>query len=203
MLSIDSNRSAVVWNARRLASGALAIAVLVVSALRGIDAAENEAPTETEVKAAMIYNFAQFVEWPENEPKAPPSSFVIGVFGEDPIEMSLEDTLKGESFENRAVQVRHLAKPNDAKACDILFVSQSQRRRTPEILEAIRGSSTLTIGDSEDFVAMGGMIAFMKQGNRVRFQINPDAAARAGLKISSKLLRLAIVQSDSVTKGGA
>jgi hypothetical protein len=151
----------------------------------------------------MIYNFAQFVEWPESDLKAPSSSFVIGIFGEDPIEPILEDTLKGESFQNRAVQVRHVATLNEARACDVLFVSQSQKRRTPEILGAIRGSSTLTIGDTEDFVAMGGMIAFKREGNRVRFQINPDAAMRAGLRISSKLLRLAIVQSDAMMKGGA
>lgn len=154
------------------------------------------------MKAAMIYNFAQFIDWPESQSRALPSSFVIGVFGEDPIEVILENTLKGENFQNRAVQVRRVTTPNEAKTCDILFVAQSQKRRTPEVLEAIRGSSTLTIGDNEDFVAMGGMIAFKKEGNRVRFQINPDAATRAGLKISSKLLRLAIVPTDAVMKGG-
>jgi hypothetical protein len=111
--------------------------------------------------------------------------------------------LKGESFQNRGVQVRRVAAPTEAKACDIVFVSESQKRRTPELLEAVRGSSTLTIGDTDDFVSLGGMIAFKKDGNRVRFQINPDAAMRAGLKISSKLLRLAILQSNAVTKGGA
>lgn len=167
-----------------------------------IEAAQTDAPTEPEVKAAMIYNFAQFIEWPENEPKAP-SSFAICVFGEDPIEPILESTVRGEVFQNRAVQVRRAASPVDAKACDIVFVTQSEKKRVPEFLEAVRGTRALTIGDTEDFVALGGMIAFKKQGNRVRFQINPDAATRAGLKISSKLLRLAILQSDTGMKGGA
>jgi hypothetical protein len=187
----------------RIACGILAAVVALVSGVRDLRAAENSAPTETEVKAAMIYNFAQFIEWPESEQKTGPPSFVIGVFGEDPIEMILQETLKGETFQNRSIQVRHLMAPNDAKACDIVFVSQSQRKRVPEILEAIRGSNTLTVGDTEDFVAVGGMIAFKKEGNRVRFQINPDAAMRAGLRISSKLLRLAIVQGDTAMKGGA
>ena len=202
MFHTNSKRLKTIANACQLACGVLAAVVLLVSGHQTIEAAQNVAPTESEVKAAMIYNFAQFVEWPEGEPKAP-SSFVIGVFGEDPIEPILEGSLKGELFQNRVVQVRHVAAPSDAKACEIVFVSQTQKRRTIELLEALHGSSTLTIGDTEDFVAVGGMIAFKKEGNRVRFQINPDAATRAGLKISSKLLRLAIVQSDPVMKGGA
>lgn len=199
----NPNRIAISSNARRLAWTVLIIAFLAQWGPRGIEAAQSDEPTEAEVKAAMIYNFAQFVDWPESEPKASSSSFVIGVFGEDPIEAILENTLKGETFQNRSVQVRRVATPSEAKICEILFIAQSQKRRTPELLEMIRGSSTLTIGDTEDFVSMGGMIAFRKEGNRVRFQINPDAATRAGLKISSKLLRLAIVQNDAVMKGGA
>jgi hypothetical protein len=178
------------------------IAVLSAPGARGIRAGEDDAPTESEVKAAMIYNFAQFVEWPETNLKPSQSPFVIGVFGEDPIGMILDDTLKGETFQNRAVQVRHLLVPNDVKACDILFVSQSQKKRISEILEAIRGNSTLTVGDTEDFIPLGGMIAFKKEGNKIRFQINPEAATRSGLKISSRLLRLAIVQNGSA-KGGS
>lgn len=187
---------------RRLAVWLLAaIALFSLSGVRELRAAQDEAPTEPEVKAAMIYNFAQFVEWPEGDVKSSPSPFVIGVFGDDPITSILEETVKGESFQNRAIQVRHLFTLNDVRMCDILFVSQSQKKRIPEILDTIRGSSTLTIGDTEDFVPLGGMIAFKKEGNRVRFQINPDAAMRAGLKISSKLLRLAILQNDGAAKG--
>jgi hypothetical protein len=202
MHSRDPNRRWKIRNARGIAFVVLAFVAVVGGACR-TEAAENDAPTESEVKAAMIYNFAQFVEWPESGLKASTSSFVIGVFGEDPIEMVLADTVRGESFQNRPVQIRHVAAPNDAKGCDILFVSQSQRKRTSEILEAIRASNTLTIGDTDEFVSLGGMIAFKKEGNRVRFAINPDAAMRSGLKISSKLLRLAIVEGDAVTKGGA
>ena len=150
----------------------------------------------------MIYNFAQFVEWPGTNLKPSQSPFVIGIFGEDPIEAILNDTLKGETFQNRAVQVRQGSALSDAKVCDILFVPQSQQKHISEVLEAIRGDSTLTVGDTEDFILLGGMIAFKKEGNKVRFQINPEAATRSGLKISSKLLRLAVPQSDSSTKGG-
>jgi hypothetical protein len=166
-----------------------------------IKGAATDTPTESQVKAAMIYNFAQFVEWPENDPQSRQSTFVIGVLGEDPIGTILEGTLKGETFQNRKVQVLRLSTLNDVKACQILFVSQSQKKHIPEILDAIQGHSILTVGDSEDFASLGGMIAFKKDGAKIRFQINPEAATRAGLKISSKLLRLAILQDDSGTKG--
>ncbi len=149
----------------------------------------------------MIYNFAQFVEWPETKLKPSQSPFVIGIFGEDPIGTILDETLKGETFQNRTVQVRHLSVLNDVKACEILFVSQSQKKRIPEVLDAIRGNSTLTIGDTDDFILLGGMVAFKKEGNKVRFQINPEAATKSGLKISSKLLRLAIAPDDGGAKG--
>jgi hypothetical protein len=125
---------------------------------------------------------------------------VIGIFGEDPIGAILDDTLKGETFQNRAVRVQHVSAVNEAKTCDILFVSQSQKKRISEVLEAIRGIGTLTVGDTEDFIPLGGMIAFKKEGNKIRFQINPEAATRSGLKISSKLLHLAIPQDDSGAK---
>lgn len=175
-----------------------ALVLLQAFAPSRTQAAEGEGPTESEVKAAMIFNFAQFVAWPESNPKP---AFVIGILGEDPIAVILEDTLKGDSFQNRAIQVRRLASLNDVKTCDILFVSQSQKKHTAEILDAVRGGGTLTIGDTDDFVSLGGMIAFKKEGARVRFQINPDAASKAGLTISSKLLRLAIVQNGEAAKG--
>jgi hypothetical protein len=202
MLQSKFNRLAGVLQICRIAWGLLAVCALLSAAgWRPMRAADDEAPTESDVKAAMIYNFAQFIEWPESSLKSSSGPFVIGVFGEDPVESVLEDTLKGETFERRAVQVRRLSAPNDARQCDILFVSSSEKKRTAEILESIRGKGTLTIGDTEDFISLGGMIAFTKQGNKIRFQINPDAAARSGLKISSKLLRLAIVQDESGSRG--
>jgi hypothetical protein len=127
--------------------------------------------------------------------------FIVGVFGEDPIGAILEETLKGETFQNRKVQVRELSMLGDVKSCQILYVSQSQRKRVSEIFDVIRGENILTIGDTEDFTQLGGIIAFKKEGTKVRFLVNPSAAARAGLKISSKLLHLAIVQDDGGAKG--
>ena len=140
----------------------------------------------------MIYNFALFIDWPTDESEAKQSPFVIGVFNGDPIGVFLENTAKVETLRRRAIQIRHLATVNDAKACRILVVSKSQKKQLPEILDTLRSEPILTVGDIDDFAQLGGMIAFKKEGSRIRFQINSDAATRVGLKISSKLLHLAI-----------
>ena len=171
-----------------LAAGALFSA----SNSQRIAAEETFAPTAPEVMAAMIYNFALFIDWPTTESEAKQSPFVIGVFGEDPIEIFLENSAKVETLQRRRVQIRHLATVNDVKSCRILVVSRSQKKQLPEILDALRGEPTLTVGDIDDFAQLGGMIAFKREGGRIRFQINSDAATRGGLKISSKLLHLAI-----------
>jgi hypothetical protein len=157
-----------------------------------IAAEEVFAPTAPEVMAAMIYNFALFIDWPTTESAAKQTPFVIGVFGEDPIGIFLENSAKVETFQGRRIQIRHLATVNDVTSCRILVVSQSQKKKLPEILDALHGEPILTVADIDDFVQLGGMIAFKKDGSRIRFQINSDAATRVGLKISSKLLHLAI-----------
>ena len=132
----------------------LAIALLLATGSQRIRAAETYAPTESQVKAAMIYNFAQYVKWPENGLNPSKSPFVIVVIGDDPLATILEDLSKGETFENRTIQVQRLSTLNETKFCQILFVSQSQKKRIPQILEAIRGKSVLTIGDTEDFASL-------------------------------------------------
>jgi len=169
-----------------------AIALLSAANSQRIAAEEAFAPTAPEVMAAMIYNFALFIDWPTTESEAKQLPFVIGVFGEDPIGIFLENSAKVETLQGRRIQIRRLATVKDGKSCRILVVSQSQKKQLPEILDALRGEPILTVGDIDDFAEMGGMIAFKKEGSRIRFQINSDAATRAGLKISSKLLHLAI-----------
>ena len=169
-----------------------AIALFSAASPQIIAAEEVPAPTAPEVMAAMIYNFALFIDWPTDESEAKQSPFVIGVFSGDPIGVFLENTAKVETLRRRAIQIRHLATVNDAKACRILVVSKSQKKQLPEILDTLRSEPILTVGDIDDFAQLGGMIAFKKEGSRIRFQINSDAATRVGLKISSKLLHLAI-----------
>ena len=169
-----------------------AIALFSAANSQRIAAEEAFAPTAPEVMAAMIYNFALFIDWPTTESDAKQSPFVIGVFSEDPIGIFLENSAKVETLQRRRIQIRHVATVNDIKSCRILVVSESRKKQLPEILDALRGEPILTVGDIDDFAQLGGMIAFKKEGSRIRFQINSDAATRVGLKISSKLLHLAI-----------
>jgi len=168
-------------------------ATLVASALAALPApapgaSEFAAPTEYQVKAAFLYNFAKFVEWPDAQPRAP---FVIGVLGDDPFGPVLDQTVTGKTVLSRPLAVRRLADAADAPQVDILFIAASERARLPEVLRRLRGANVLTVGDTENFVGRGGMVGFRIAGNTVRFDINLREATRAGLRISSQLLRLA------------
>lgn len=158
--------------------------------------AQEATPTEYQVKAAFLYNFGKFVEWPQSS--APPSVFTICVLGKDPFGAVLDELIKDKSIQGRKLAVRRPGRVEDAGGCQILFISSSEDARLPHILEVVRGSSVLTVGEAERFARRGGMIKFRLEGGKVRFEINPDAAAQAGLTISSQLLKLAtIVHQDS------
>jgi hypothetical protein len=167
---------------------AFAACALVLPPLSAPRASEYAEPTEYQVKAAFLYNFAKFVEWPEGRARAP---FVIGVLGEDPFGEVLDRTISGKTIQSREFAVRRLADTAEAPRVDILFISASEKARLPEVLGRLRGSSVLTVGDTDNFVSRGGMVGFRTKGNVVRFDINLREATRAGLKISSQLLRLA------------
>jgi hypothetical protein len=154
-------------------------------------AAQEPAPSEYQVKAACIYNFTKFVEWPpEAFPPERSSPFVIGVIGDDPFNGELERAVQNKDVGGRAFIVRHLRKPDEARSCHILFVSRSERKALGDILAAVSSLPILTVSETERFVQSGGIINFLIEQNKVRFEINADAAKKAGLKVSSKLLNL-------------
>ena len=147
--------------------------------------------TEYQAKAAFILNFANFVEWPPKVFTGPSAPIVIGVLGEDPFEGALEQIIQGETVNGRTVALRRSRRVEDLKTCQVLFISQLEEKSFPHIFDSLKGASVLTIGDADRFAENGGIICLIKQENRIRFQINIQAAASAGLKISSKLLQLA------------
>ena len=149
-----------------------------------------EAASEYEVKAAFLYNFAKFVDWPSDAFKSG-SPFVIGVVGDDPFGSDLDTTVSGKTVDNRRIEVRRFRRVGDVQSCHILFVCRSEKSRVDKILERVSGSRTLTVGDMGQFLQRGGMINFIIEDQKVRFEINSNSAERAGLKISSKLLQLA------------
>ena len=146
-----------------------------------------------DVKAAFLYTFARFVEWPAEAGIGPIS---IGVIGRDPFGGRLEDTVRGKWVNGREFSVVHLRSDEGARRCQIVFIGASERGRIPEVLQSMRYSPVLTVGDSPGFCAQGGVIGMKVVGGRMRFDINLDAAERAQFKISSKLLAVACTMRE-------
>lgn len=163
--------------------------------------AEASAPTESEVKAAYLYNFGRFVEWPARARAAKGESFKICVLGEVPFRAVLYKTVGGETIDGKPVVVKSLSAVQEAGDCHILFIGSSERGELKEILAAADGTAALTVSDMPEFTRRGGMIQFLLENNRVRFQINVAAAEHAGLALSSQLLRVAVRVQESSQPG--
>jgi hypothetical protein len=148
----------------------------------------GQTENEYQVKAAFILNFAKFVDWPLDA-FGDGGVLVVGVIGDDPFGGAL-DQLNGYTANGRRLRTKRLRWGDNLRACQILFISASEVRNLEKILESIRGTSVLTIGETPKFNRSGGMIRFVIQNNKVRFEINAAAAEQARLRISSKLLAL-------------
>ncbi len=146
---------------------------------------------EYQVKAAFLYNFAKFVEWPPGTFISPTDPIGICIAGANPFGATLDSMVQGKKIGDRIFAVRRIPDTQQTKGCQILFIGSTEWKRVRPLLEALKGAAILTVGDTEDFLADGGMIAFQIAGPRVRIQIDLEAAERSHLKISSKLLSLA------------
>ncbi len=150
-------------------------------------------PTEYQVKAAFVYNFVKFVDWPSSAFTNANSPYVIGVLGDNAIGDNLKQAVVGRKINGRPLEFVTFHSARDALDCQVLFISKSERRHYNEILAILRGKSILTIGESDGFIDAGGIINFVILPDRtVHFQINQPATKEAGLKMSSDLLNLAI-----------
>jgi hypothetical protein len=157
-----------------------------------------EAASELEVKAAFIYNFIKFVHWPSATFEAA-DELVLCVFG-DALQGPLERIAAGKKAQDKRLSVRTLSDPHDAESCHVLFISSAHEAQLGSILDAIRGRPVLTVGEIERFALRGGIIGVFVSEHRVRFEINAENADRAGLQISSQLLKLA---TNVIAPGGA
>lgn len=169
-------------------------AVLILAFGSTAALAQTSANREYEIKAAYLYNFINYVNWPDS---ALPTgqSITLGVVGENPFGEAL-DPLNGKIVKGRKLVIRKAATPEERKACQILFISPSEKSRMPDILAELKDAKVLTVSETEGFAARGGIINFIEERNKVRFEINPEAARRTGFTISSELLKLAkIVRS--------
>jgi hypothetical protein len=146
---------------------------------------------EYEVKAAMLYNFTRFVEWPPAAWKDPRAPLVVGVLGSDPFGHVLDQTMQDKTYGGRPIRVRRLHALTEIEGCNLLFITRSERKHLSEILHLAQAGSILTVSDIDDFVQAGGTIGFVLVDSRIRFEINSQSAVKSRLTISSKLLRLA------------
>jgi hypothetical protein len=155
-----------------------------------LDAQQSPA-SEYEVKAAYLFNFGRFIEWSDKAAPAKEGAFEICVLGQDPFGSTLDATLNGTSLKGKSVAAKRISKAQDINSCRILFISSSEDGRLKEILETLEKSNVLTVSDIPGFSQRGGMIQFVVQGSKVRFEINLGSAEEAGLSVSSELLKVA------------
>ena len=153
-------------------------------------AMSQPASVEYQVKAAFLFNFAKFVAWPREAFPRSDSPFTICLAG-DPFDGAVDRIVQGEVLDGRPLTVRRVNTGEAIRSCQIIYVAPSEARRSEEIINAVMNAPVLTVGEDDNFINEGGIIHFVKTGGRIRFQINPEAAEHASLKVSSRLLRLA------------
>jgi hypothetical protein len=149
--------------------------------------------SEYQVKAAYLYHFLNFVQWPERAFADPVAPFELCVVGADPFGSVLDNTVRNKQVRGRPVRVQRIAVSAAAKTCHILFISTSERTRVPWILDSVAGRPLLTVSELTGFEEQGGMIRFVVEHGNVRLRINPANSAASGLQISAKLLSVATV----------
>ena len=152
--------------------------------------AQGPVPNEYQVKAAFLFNFVQFVEWPPGAFTNSDTPICIGVLGEDPFGPALEGTVSGETVRNRKLIIHRSNRVENLKDCQLIFISKSETERVTGILGELDPVPALTVSETQGFAQRGGIINLYLAANKVRFEINPAAARRKGLKISSELLGL-------------
>ena len=144
---------------------------------------------EDEVKAAFLFNFIKFVEWPDSVFGSPEDPYLVSMVGNDSIEEALMG-INGKTVSGRRVVVRKVPGLSSLERCHILFVGESERGKVDQVLGAVKKWPVLTVADIEGFARRGGTIGFIREGNRVKFEINDESAEKAGLKLNAKLLYL-------------
>ena len=152
--------------------------------------------SEHEVEAAFLYHFTKYIEWPPQVFASAQSSIVLGFLGSDPFRGAVEEVIEGRLVDGRSLLWRRFDQPPKGGEGHVLFIGSDDEARMKQALARLRTEPVLTVGDSEAFGRAGGIVWFRVTGNRVRFAINIDAARRAGLQISSRLLGVATVVGD-------
>ena len=148
-------------------------------------------PSEQQVKAAFLFNFTKYVDWPTQVFAATNSPFVVGVMGESRLDEELQKMVEGKIVNGRPMVLKHVMEDADLASCQILFICINHQGRVAETVAKLKNARVLTVGESDEFLDNGGMINLATRGRKVRLEINLAPAQQAGLKISSKLLSTA------------
>jgi hypothetical protein len=178
-----------------------ASALLTLAVAPPLGSAPRAPLPEYPVKAAFLYHFVEFVEWPQASP-LPPTTVVIGLLGQDPFGDVLDKAVLEKLVAGRTLAIKRFPNLAALEPCEILFISSSEMPHMPEILVRLRGAAVLTVGDADRFARRGGMIGFFFEDDRLRLEVNRAAAERAGLRVSSKLLAVSrLVKPDADESG--
>lgn len=175
---------------RFLITGIVTLALISAGASKA--QAQAQATEEHDAKAAFMLKLVNFIQWPSEAGR----ELVIGFIGADATGDAMQRLASGKSISGRGIVVRRLGADGDLKACQVIFVGASERKNLPLVLERLRGTSVLTVGESDGFGQHGGIVNLLLNDGRIRFEVNPHAAERAHLQISSRLLALATIVSD-------
>ena len=175
----------------RYLAALISIAILVGAAIP-LSSARAKKPLlyEYRIKAAFLYNFAKFIQWPESAFIDPESPVFICILGQDPFMGALQ-SIAGKTIRGRRIVISHSKNVMAVKGCHILFVAESEKSRIKHTISKFKGSPVLTVSDMDNFVKADGMIGMVRVDNKIRFQINLVSAQDSGLTISSQLLKLA------------
>lgn len=177
-------RAALAWS-----RVALAFSLSLAFALAPSAGARDD--TEYQVKAAFLLNFARFVEWPPTAFASSSAPLTIGILGNDPFGAVLDNLIAGKMVENRPLVLKRITDVESSLGCQLLFICESHKAQVPDILQRLQGKPVLTVSDVEKFTEAGGMICLKRRQDMIRFDINLHAAEASGLKISSRLFKLA------------
>jgi hypothetical protein len=159
----------------------------------GFAEAAEAGPTEAQVKAALLFNIAKYVEWPTNTFASASTPLVVGICEGGAFGIEFEKFTAGKMIGDRPVRIRRILHDQEYKECHILFIGAAEKKRQAEILDHVKGLPLLTAGETDDFLRQGGMIEFVIKENKVRFQVNLAAARKIPLSISSRVLNVADV----------
>jgi YfiR/HmsC-like len=176
--------------AAKLSRAVFFVLLAVLLAIAPASLAEDGAPSEYQVKAAFLYNFVKFVKWPDSAFSTSNAPITIGILGDNPFGSDLQVAVRNKTVNGHPLAIRQISSA-EMNQCHVVFVARSPKRNLVDVLAALKGTDVLTVSEVDRFIESGGMINFLTESNKVRFEINDGAAKAAGLTISSKLLNLA------------